>query len=502
MLSTFAGTQFDGNVVNALAHWSQSAEGQAALTLTQKHRDVRQDQSTSRGAGSPDSETLCHIFSFLYQLESLCDGFYLLDSELRFVLWSAGIGRLLGHRAGDMLQRTRSADLFLPELHARTAELDPEGTLQRVLKTGQAASSRQSLKSADGILRELETQTVPLFDARGRLQGIAEMFRDVNHQRGKLPGTNEALKSPSLDPLTQVLHRGELDAELAQLTARAKRNLTPPFSVIFMDLDHFKQINDVLGHVVGDKALVEVSRLLRYELYSGESIGHCGGEEFLIICPETPVDLAVAKAERVRNALTRLRIEELLPNHLTASFGVAEWNSADDVETLTKRADDALYRAKRDGRNRTRSLRIQRGKAVTDSQFQMPVTDPCTFSAKFLACMTANLTVFKLRSYVEEYKGTVVSVEPRRAVIRLGRRGLLSFWQSAETNMPIEVTFEFGDEAPHNAPVHAQRRNHAQIAVSIRPAGSEKSSETFQVRAKKVFREICSYFVGEVQEAH
>jgi diguanylate cyclase (GGDEF)-like protein/putative nucleotidyltransferase with HDIG domain len=501
VLSTFAGTQFDANVVSALGHWSRGPEGQAVLAATSRHRDLKAAPDEPAADAAPDAEALCHIFSYLYQLESLCDGFYLLDAELRFVVWSAGIARLLGHRASDMLHQVWPGMLIRSDAAPRAAELGPDCALQRVLKTGQTASTIQTMQAADGRVLDLETQTVPLFDERGRLHGAAEIFRDLKHVRDRQLAAGESLRSPTLDPLTQVLHRGELDSELAQLAARAKRNLVPPFSIVFMDLDHFKQINDVLGHVVGDKVLVEVARLLRCELYSGEAIGRYGGEEFLIICPETPADLAFAKAERIRTALTRLRIEELQANHLTASFGVAEWHPTDDVETLTKRADDALYRAKREGRNRTRTLRIQRGKAVTDSQYQMPIADPWRFSGKFIACMTANLAVFKLRSYVDDHKGSIVSVEPKRAVIRLGHRSFWSRWQPPETTMPIEITFEFGDEAPHNAPVHAHRRNHAQIAVTIRPAGTEKSSEPFQVRARKAFQEICSYFAGEVQES-
>jgi hypothetical protein len=197
--------------------------------------------------------------------------------------------------------------------------------------------------------------------------------------------------------------------------------------------------------------------------------------------------------------LTRLRIAELQPNNLSASFGVAEWEATDTEETVKKRADEALYLAKGEGRNRTRTLRLQRGKAVTESEFQMPVVDPWLFTGKFLACMTANLTVFKLRGYVDEHQGKILEVEQKRAVVRLGQRGMLSFLKPLESYMPVDVTFEFGDEPPANAPVHVNRRNHAQIGVSIRPSATEKDSEVFQIRAKKVFQDICSYFVGEVQ---
>jgi diguanylate cyclase (GGDEF)-like protein/PAS domain S-box-containing protein len=496
VLSTFAGTQFDANVVNALAHWSRSADGQAALALTVKHRDLPLAQHTDE---APDAESLSQIFSYLYQLESLCDGFYLLDAELRFVVWNGGIARLLGYRSSEMLGQPWSRQLFLPDGMADTADLDPDGPLQRALKTGKTVTSRQQLQSSSGEQFELEMHTVPLFDDRGGLQGLAEVFRDRQHQHPKQASPQDLLRSAALDPLTQVLHRGELDKELADFAKRARRNLISPFSLIFLDLDHFKQINDVLGHAVGDKALVEVAKLLRCELYSGELIGRYGGEEFLVVCPETPLDLAFTKAERLRLALTRLRIEELQPNNLSASFGVAVWEPTDTDESLKKRADEALYLAKNEGRNRTRTLRLQRGKAVTESEFQLPVVDPWLFTGKFLACMTANLTVFKLRGYVNEHKGRVLEVEQKRAVVRLGHRGLLSFLQPLETYMPVDVTFEFGDEPPANAPVHVNRRNHAQIGVSIRPSATEKNSDLFQIRAKKVFQDICSYFVGEVQ---
>jgi len=155
------------------------------------------------------------------------------------------------------------------------------------------------------------------------------------------------------DPLTNIynrLHFGHfLDAEID----RVKR-YGGTFSIIFFDLDRFKEVNDEYGHLVGDEVLKRVAEIVEKANRNADIFARYGGEEFIILAPATDIAGARVHAERLRNDIEHHRFNEI--SHLTCSFGVAEYQpDADDVTSLFKRADTALYNAKKLGRNRVES---------------------------------------------------------------------------------------------------------------------------------------------------
>ena len=124
------------------------------------------------------------------------------------------------------------------------------------------------------------------------------------------------------------------------------------FSVIIIDIDHFKKVNDTYGHTVGDEVIKKIADMLSDNLRDTDIVGRWGGEEFLIVCPETDNVGARAVAEHMREFIagTDFGLEAI---HITASFGVTEYNENEAVDECIKRADMALYRAKEQGRNQT-----------------------------------------------------------------------------------------------------------------------------------------------------
>lgn len=160
------------------------------------------------------------------------------------------------------------------------------------------------------------------------------------------------------DPLTSIYNRlhfsNFLDAEID----RVKR-YGGTFSIIFFDLDRFKQINDEYGHLVGDEVLKEVAEIVQHANRNADIFARYGGEEFIILAPATDIAGARIHAERLRRDIEHHRFNGV--NQLTCSFGIAEFQpDDDDVTTLFKRADTALYNAKTHGRNRVESLPIAR----------------------------------------------------------------------------------------------------------------------------------------------
>jgi len=153
----------------------------------------------------------------------------------------------------------------------------------------------------------------------------------------------------SRDGLTGVANRRTLEDALATELARSRRT-GRPFTLVMLDIDHFKRLNDTHGHQVGDAALRAVAEALVDSVRGCDLVGRYGGEEFAVLLPEMDPDDAVAVAERLRTRIGAL----LDPVPMTASLGVAGHPThARDADALIKAADDALYAAKRGGRNRT-----------------------------------------------------------------------------------------------------------------------------------------------------
>lgn len=158
----------------------------------------------------------------------------------------------------------------------------------------------------------------------------------------------------STDPLTGVANRRRLDDELGRHVAQARR-YDRPLSVVVLDLDRFKTINDTYGHEVGDRVLVETVERLQATIRDADLLGRWGGEELLILAPHTDHEAARSLAQRCRRAIASAPMSDAGVT-VTASLGVATLGPDDDVRALLRRADLAMYAAKTDGRDRVVGL--------------------------------------------------------------------------------------------------------------------------------------------------
>ena len=156
------------------------------------------------------------------------------------------------------------------------------------------------------------------------------------------------------DFLTGLMNRGEILNALERELKRAARD-HKPVGILLADIDHFKDVNDSLGHLFGDEALKEISQRLRSELRAYDSIGRYGGEEFLIVMPGCDLTSVLHRGTQLCEFVARTPVDALESKRLISmSMGVAIWNPSDDsnIETLLSQADVGLYAAKQKGRNR------------------------------------------------------------------------------------------------------------------------------------------------------
>lgn len=171
-----------------------------------------------------------------------------------------------------------------------------------------------------------------------------------NNMEIELQQSNQDLaRLSATDKLTQLYNRLKLDEVLEKEMARVKRN-GPAFSVIIIDVDHFKVVNDDYGHHLGDQVLVGLADILRSNLRITDTYGRWGGEEFLVISPNSSLSSAVQAAEKLRKAIEQAGFPSGIK--ITSSFGVAVSEPEDSVSAILIRADRALYSAKDNGRNR------------------------------------------------------------------------------------------------------------------------------------------------------
>ncbi|WP_051298434.1 PAS domain S-box protein [Marinobacterium litorale] len=186
-----------------------------------------------------------------------------------------------------------------------------------------------------------------------RYIGIALDISDETNARKQLEQKNRELEYLSTtDRLTGLNNRANMDSLLQAEIQRYER-YGSGCAVIMLDVDYFKQVNDTCGHAVGDQVLVTISKTLRNNTRRSDYVGRWGGEEFLIVCPHTNRDGAVSLAESLRERIDEAQFPVI--GHRTCSFGVAELQPGDQPKDILKRADDALYLAKNNGRNRVES---------------------------------------------------------------------------------------------------------------------------------------------------
>ena len=165
--------------------------------------------------------------------------------------------------------------------------------------------------------------------------------------------TEEIRSLSEIDHLTGMYNRRKITELYDSEYVRYKR-YKHPLSIIIIDIDFFKKINDKYGHTQGDITLKEIASILKTEVRESDHVGRWGGEEFLVICPETDIDGANTLAEKIRKTIDEYPFTHV--GHKTASFGITTCNDDCTFESMINRADKALYKVKAGGRNKVAHL--------------------------------------------------------------------------------------------------------------------------------------------------
>ena len=277
-------------------------------------------------------------------IDNAAEGIVVYDRELRYVLWNDFMTELTGIEAADVLGRP-AADVFPHIVEQRVDEL-----LQRALD-GETVSSPDVHYYVPTTGRQGWVSAVyrPYVDASEQIVGVVALIRDITERK---EAEQQIEYQAYHDALTGLANRNLFQEHLSLALALAQRR-DKRVAVLFLDLDHFKVVNDSLGHSIGDALLQEVGQRLRSAVRDGDTVARVGGDEFTIVLQELmrPQDAAVV----AQNVLRRIAEPMEISGHrlfVTASIGITLFpDDGEDAETLLKNADSAMYRAKADGRN-------------------------------------------------------------------------------------------------------------------------------------------------------
>lgn len=290
--------------------------------------------------------------SFKRILDNLHDGLYFVDRKRVITYWNKAAERISGFTAAEVVGKS-CADNVLTHVDGHGCALCTGiCPLAETMCDGKLRQSDIYLHHKDGHRIPVSVRASPLTDAAGQIVGGIELFTDISHQAVNELRIIELERLALLDGLTQLANRTYVEREIHGKFEEMKR-FDQPFGCLFMDIDHFKSVNDRFGHDVGDEVLKFVARTLVANARPFDVYGRWGGEEFvgIIRC------IGEKDVERLGNRLRSL-IETSYVMHegrrisVTMSIGATLFRKTDSMESLVKRADELLYRSKQEGRNR------------------------------------------------------------------------------------------------------------------------------------------------------
>ena len=277
-------------------------------------------------------------------MTNAAEGIIVYDREMRCQVWNRFMEDLTGLRTEHVLGK-RAGDFF-PAL----GEQPIEEILARVLK-GETVSVAETPYVVPGTEKTgwITTSYRPQFDGKGNVTGVIGRVLDLSERKR---AEQQMEYQAYHDSLTGLANRRLFQEHLTLALALAQRKRRP-VAVLVLDLDHFKVVNDSLGHTLGDTLLKEVANRLRLSVREGDVVARVGGDEFTIVLQELEKkEDAAAMAQRVLRIIAEPMEVEGQRLYITTSIGITVFpDDGEDAETLLKNADNAMYRAKAVGRN-------------------------------------------------------------------------------------------------------------------------------------------------------
>ncbi len=284
-------------------------------------------------------------------LNSLADGVYFVDVDRTVTFWNKASERISGFSAQEVIGKS-CADNVLRHVDADGNHLCVEGCpLSKTMEDGKIRENEVYLHHKLGHRVPVAVRASPMLDKNGRVIGAVEIFSNNSKSLDVLTEIEALRKEVLRDGLTEIGNRRFAEMTLQNYEESLLEHGVP-FAVLFVDIDHFKHVNDTWGHDMGDRVLQMVARTLANALRVLDVACRWGGEEFVVLLPNVTGPTALEVAERLRMLVENSWIEhqgELIK--VTVSLGCAVSVPGENAASVVNRADKQMYRSKNGGRN-------------------------------------------------------------------------------------------------------------------------------------------------------
>lgn len=421
----------------------------------------------------------------------------MVDEHLKVKLWNQAAEQLTGIRGPGML-----GSEWLPsyiDLRDRFEQAIPDTAcpIKESIHKAEQVILPATVTGRGGRRMAIELHVIPVMGRDGTVRGAVILIHDQSSQVDLEQQVLTLYAHATRDQLTGVANRAHFERSL---DARIKefRSKSTISSLIVADIDFFKKINDDFGHHTGDQALVSFAKILQDNTRSNDLVARYGGEEFVIVCPNCSLEVAVERAEEIRQALSQSPISALNGRNMTASFGVTEFQTGDTAVTAFVRADHALLQAKENGRNQVRYLSPVERPTVpapeVPSQMQSEI-QWTEFKGQILqqqegefAC-PMEILIEKIKGIVlhddykiacseDDYVSILVNKRPG------GKRGLMS----RPTNLIVDI------ETRENIPSLHNRGNGIRLRITVRTVKNrDRRQKDLEHRAKQIMRQFLEH---------
>lgn len=504
LLEEQAGSRYDSNVIRSLNRWFEK-DGDCLF----RYSDPFQQPTPATNVSDEQRNEIVVIAQFinvLYQFQQLYDGYYIVDSHGNYCIWSDGMPGMTGLPLQSVLGRTwQHGDVQLQSLTDNEAAPQNRETtmLGQVLQNGRPQFAMQLCRVSESRHLKVDVYSMPIVDRNNHIFGAVQLLRSNSGVRRQSREYVELKLAATRDALTGVANRGQLETQLRHMLEEFHgREGTRHLSAIFLDVDKFKRINDTYGHKIGDQVLIDLTQMLQSETYSAEVIGRYGGEEFIVLCPDTDLDSAVRRAERLRHAIIKSSVGGITDLNVTSSFGVSTAQLGDTVQTLLERADVCLYRAKETGRNRT----CWESEVIDNEANDKPKEDQdmpqfiahkgqFEFRERIEVATSLELTAMKLHAFIREYKVEILKQDHSQIQIRIGKLGFTRRWGSTTERKPLEIQIQFETTRSAQGP-DGKPRTSRLVTIKAVPYGRAPDGEAFAHRCGILMRELREYLLG------
>jgi diguanylate cyclase (GGDEF)-like protein len=374
------------------------------------------------------------------------------------------------------------------------------------IRSGTQSLRRLTISGRSGKPVAVDTHSIPVIGKDNTTQGAILIMHDASSETSLEERCQSLHKKATKDPLTKVANRAEFD-RVHDMFVTANQQQKVPCSLIILDLDHFKLVNDNYGHQAGDDAIISVATLLRNSCRPGDLVARYGGEEFVMLCADCDNAAAARRSDQIRKTFSEILQPRMGGKSVTASFGVTEIQPGDTPETMLRRADRALLMAKGKGRNTVVQLGVGSSEEQAEEPrgfwFRRPSRPEREIERVMVSPVPVKLAIEKLRGFVADHRAKIIKINTNHVRMELNDRDSSNLKRISDRTTVFLVDLRFEEERPGQDD-EGDNRNavvRTKIHVAISPKRNrDRRQANFNHRAQEVLTSFRSYLMATDEE--